>query len=278
MEEETTGVAGGTRVLVSGCMGKMGTEIVKAVHAAHDLTLAGGYDPLAGKGSILIDGSEVAPAFTDLSVALAEVKPDVLIDFTMPSAAPDNLALALAEGVSCVLGTSGVPTAKLEELIATAPEGTALFVAPNFTTGAVLMMMLSKLAAPYFEDIEIFEFHHNNKKDSPSGTAVATAEMMADARMGTEVMSTAPGSETELAAYPGARGSEYQESGIRIHSVRTNGYMATQEILYGSPGQRMTIRHDTFDRNSYMPGILLALRKVKSLSGLVIGLEELMEL
>ncbi len=266
------------KILVSGYLGKMGSEVVKAVHAAADMELVGGYDPAGEVTSVFVDGEAVAPAYTDLHVALDVVRPDVMVDFTLPDVAAFNLGSALSKGIDCVLGTTGVPIETLEKLVEATPAGTGLFFAPNFTTGAVLMMAASKLAASFFEDVEIIEFHHNNKKDAPSGTAIATAEIIADERFAQQVSSSAPGAETELPSLAGARGASFKDSSLRLHSVRSNGFVASQEVIFGSPGQTLTIRHDSFDRSSYMPGVLLALRKVGVLSGLVIGLEELMEL
>lgn len=266
------------RVLVSGYLGKMGTEVVKAVNGADDLVLVGGFDPAGGRDAVVIDGESIAPAFADLSLALEAAKPQVLVDFSLPSVAANNLEIALKAGVDCVLGTTGVPSGVLEELAASAPPGTGLFCAPNFTSGAVLMMAFSKMAARFFEDAEIIEFHHNNKKDAPSGTALTTARMIQEERCAHQVTSRAPGSETELPAMDGARGAQLPESNVRLHSVRSDGFVASQEVILGSPGQTLTIRHDSFDRSSYMPGVLLAIRSVGNMSGLVIGLEELMQL
>ena len=266
------------KVLVSGYLGKMGSEVARAVFKAPDLELVGGFDPGRAQESVLLDGEAVAPAYTDLPTALEAVKPEIMVDFTMPSVAATNLETALQRGIDCVLGTTGVATETLQKLADAAPAGTGLFVAPNFTTGAVLMMTMSKLAAAFFEDVEIIEFHHNNKKDAPSGTAIATARMINEVREAQSVASAAPGSETELADFGGARGAELPNSDVHLHSVRSNGFVASQEVIFGSSGQTLTIRHDSFDRRSYMPGVLLAIRSVGALSGLVIGLEELMKL
>ena len=266
------------RVLVSGYLGKMGSEVARAVFEAPDMVLVGGYDPGREQESVLIDGERIAPAFVDLLEALEKAKPQIMVDFTMPSVAAANLRAALQQGIDCVLGTTGVPTSTLQELAETAPSGTGLFVAPNFTTGAVLMMTMSKLAAKFFEDVEIIEFHHNNKKDAPSGTAVATAQLIAEERRGNTITSAAPGSATELPEFGGARGAELPNSDVHLHSVRSNGFVASQEVIFGSSGQTLTIRHDSFDRRSYMPGVLLAIRSVGAITGLVIGLEELMKL
>lgn len=266
------------RVLVSGYLGRMGSEVVKAVHAAPDMVVAGGYDPGKEQASVMLDGEVLAPAFPDLAQALESSKPDVMVEFTLPTVAAVNLQTALDKGVDCVLGGTGVPPEVLQKLADEAPAGTGLFVAPNFTTGAVLMMAASKLAAAFFEDVEIIEYHHNNKKDAPSGTAITTATLIAEERREKQVRSSAPGSETEMPGFACARGAELTNSDVRMHSVRSNGYVASQEVIFGSPGQTLTIRHDSFDRSAYMPGVLLAIRSVENLTGLVIGLEELMQL
>ena len=163
--------------------------------------------------------------------------------------------------------------ARGEELAALAPEGTCLFYAPNFTTGAVLMMQFAKAAAPFFPEAEVLEFHHCNKKDAPSGTAVRTAQVISEARDGRQ--SAAPGKETEIAGCEGARGALVE--GVPVHSVRSMGYVASQEVVFGSMGQTLTIRHDSWDRTSYMPGVLLGIRSVGERQGLIVGLENFME-
>ena len=159
----------------------------------------------------------------------------------------------------------------LNALAACAKPGTCLFYAPNFTTGAVLMMEFAKAAAPYFPESEVIEFHHCNKKDAPSGTAVRTAQIISRSR---DFTSVAPGSETEIDGCEGARGALVE--GVPVHSVRSMGYVASQEVIFGSMGQTLTIRHDSWDRTSYMPGVLLGIRSVGKCSGLVVGLENFM--
>ena len=156
-------------------------------------------------------------------------------------------------------------------LAASAKPGTCLFYAPNFTTGAVLMMEFAKAAAPYFPESEVIEFHHCNKKDAPSGTAVRTAQIISRSR---DFTSVAPGAETEIDGCEGARGALVE--GVPVHSVRSMGYVASQEVIFGSMGQTLTIRHDSWDRTSYMPGVLLGIRSVGKCSGLVVGLENFM--
>ena len=258
------------KVLVSGALGRMGRTICEAVDGAEDMELVAGIDIMAPEGTTT--GKNAVKVFNDLAVAIDDVKPDVVVDFTAPSAAEGNLRTALGKGVDCVLGTTGLSEEKLAEIAQCAPEGTALFHAPNFTTGAVLMMLFSEMAAKYFPDAEVIELHHDGKKDAPSGTAIRTARMIAAAK---EEQSAAPGKETELEGYEGARGALVD--GVPVHSVRTAGYVAHQEVIFGSLGQTLTIRHDSIDRTSYMPGVLMAIRAVGDMSGLTVGLEKLMD-
>ena len=241
----------------------MGSAVVEAVSAADDMTVACGIDPFGGEAEF--------PTYKDIASAVAAGGFDVLVDFTQPSVVAGNLEVALPAGVDCVVGTTGLSNEKLESLAAMAPEGTCLFYAPNFTTGAVLMMQFAKAAAPFFPEAEVIEFHHATKKDAPSGTAVRTAQMIAEAR---DFTSTAPGKETEIDGYEGARGTLVD--GVPVHSVRSMGFVATQEVIFGSMGQTLTIKHDSWDRTSYMPGVLLGIRNVGELSGLVVGLENFM--
>lgn len=259
------------KVIVSGALGRMGTEICKAVDGAADLELVGGVDVMAPDGATVGEGK--APVFTSLDDAIKETSPDVMIDFTRPDAAEGNLRCALGAGVHCVLGTTGLSEEKLHTIYQeAAQDGAHLFHAPNFTTGAVLMMLFSQQAAKYFPDAEVIELHHDGKKDAPSGTAVRTARMIAAAR---DNVSEAPGKETELDGMEGARGALVD--GVPVHSVRTAGYVAHQEVIFGSAGQTLTIRHDSIDRSSYMPGILMAVRAVGDIDGILIGLENLMD-
>lgn len=174
-------------------------------------------------------------------------------------------------GVVGVVGTTGMSDDTLNALAASAKPGTCLFYAPNFTTGAVLMMEFSQSCRSYFPESEVIEFHHCNKKDAPSGTAVRTAQIISRSR---DFTSVAPGAETEIDGCEGARGALVE--GVPVHSVRSMGYVASQEVIFGSMGQTLTIRHDSWDRTSYMPGVLLGIRSVGKCSGLVVGLENFM--
>lgn len=259
------------KVLVSGALGRMGTEICKAVDDADDMQLVGGVDPLACDDTTVGSGS--APVFNALKTAIEVVRPDVVIDFTRPDVAEENMRCALGMGVNCVLGTTGLSEERLQAIYDESATGdAALFHAPNFTTGAVLMMLFSQAAAKYFPDVEVIEFHHDGKKDAPSGTAIRTARLIAEAR---RQASDAPGKETELPGFEGARGSLVDD--VPVHAVRTAGHVAHQEVIFGSMGQTLTIRHDSIDRASYMPGILIATRAVVDMEGVAVGLEKLMD-
>lgn len=256
------------RVLVSGAAGHMGREVVRAVMAEADLILVGAVDP-AHTGEALGEGTDLVVA-GDLTAAIATAAPDVVVDFTHPSAVEANVRAVLAAGVDCVVGTTGVSQQRLESLAKGAADGTCLFVAPNFAIGAVLMMRFAAEAARYLPHVEIIELHHDRKADAPSGTALRTASIIAASRSN---VPEAPGRETEIAE--GARGALVDD--VTVHSVRLPGLVAHQEVIFGGQGQTLSIRHDSIDRTSFMPGVVLAIRSVGARSGLVVGLEHLME-
>ena len=253
-------------VAIAGCCGRMGTAVVDAVTASDDMMVACGIDPHA-------TSSGDFPIYARIEEALAAADFDVLVDFTQPAVVEGNVRAALRAGIDCVVGTTGLSRETLEDAAAEATDGACLFFAPNFTTGAVLMMQFAKAAAPFFPEAEVVEYHHCNKKDAPSGTAMLTAKLIAQGRG--EHTSHAPGRETELEGAHGARGALVE--GVPVHAVRSNGFVASQEVIFGSMGQTLTIRHDSWDRTSYMPGVLLGIRSVGRLHGLVIGLERLMD-
>jgi 4-hydroxy-tetrahydrodipicolinate reductase len=257
------------RVIVTGAAGKMGREVVKAVTAENDMLVVAAVDPAAA-GTPLDNGNgESILIQAGLGDAIANSNADVLVDFTHPTVVESNLRVALKAGVHCVVGTTGLDTRTLEALAASAPEGTCLFVAPNFAIGAVLMMRFAAEAARYMPHVEIIELHHDRKADAPSGTALRTAGLIAATR---REVPPAPGRETEIAE--GARGALVDD--VTIHSVRLPGLVAHQEVLFGGQGQTLSLRHDSIDRTSFMPGVVLAVREVGGHSGLVVGLEYLM--
>jgi len=261
------------RVLVAGAAGRMGSEVVRAVTAADGMQVVACLDR-ASSPKYIEGGADgiVFECRTGLAEAIAELDPDVMVDFTHPDAVEGNLRVALPLGVDCVVGTTGLSEEKLADLAKLAPENTTLFVAPNFAIGAVLMMRFAEQAARFMPHVEVTELHHDKKADAPSGTAIRTARMIARAR---GEAPTVPGRETELAGMEGARGALVE--GVSVHSVRLPGLVAHQEVLFGGLGQTLTIRHDSIDRTSFMPGVVLAIGEVGSRSGLVIGLEMLME-
>jgi 4-hydroxy-tetrahydrodipicolinate reductase len=249
----------------------MGREVVKVVAAAEGMAVVGAVDlALHGQdiGEVVGVGALGVPVTGDLAAAIAAGKPDVMVDFTIPASIMDNLRLASPLGVASVVGTTGLSEENLNELRAIAATGAPIFIAPNFTIGAVLMMQFAETAAKFFEYAEVIEFHHEKKLDAPSGTALRTADMMVAASEGRLAQPTAPEHGEESRGL--ARGS------IRVHAVRMPGYMASQEVIFGSPGETLTIRHDSINRECYMPGVLLAVRKVRGLSGVVVGLREIM--
>jgi 4-hydroxy-tetrahydrodipicolinate reductase len=235
---------------VIGAQGRMGSEVCRAVEAADDMTLVAAVDV----------GDDRAP--------LREA--DVVVDFTSPDGVMDNLRWCIDADLHCVVGTTGFDDARLREvesLLADHPS-VGVIVAPNFGIAAVLMMRFAREAAPYFESVEIVELHHPNKVDAPSGTARRTAELIAEARAG----KVSPDATTQ--ALDGARGADVD--GVRVHAVRLAGLVAHQEVLLGGHGEALTIRHDSLSRESFMPGVLLAVRAVVDSRGLAVGIEHLL--
>ena len=259
------------RVLVAGAAGRMGSEVVKAVNAADGMQLVAAVDPGVSGCFVPDEHGAHIECTEDLAASIASSKPHVMVDFTRPDAVEANLRVALAAGVDCVVGTTGLGQETIEQLAALVPEGTCLFVAPNFAVGAVLMMQFAEKTARFMPHAEVIELHHDQKLDAPSGTAIRTARMIAAARGETPA---GPGSETELNGMQGARGASVD--GVAVHSVRLPGLVAHQEVVFGGQGQTLTIRHDSIDRTSFMPGVVLAIREVGERSGLIVGLEHLM--
>lgn len=262
------------RVVVTGAAGRMGSEVVRAVTSAPGMEVVAAVDPNSA-GTTISDGAGgTLTCFASLVTAIADTRPHVMVDFTHPDAVEGNICTALAAGVHCVVGTTGLSNDTLVRLARNecALPGTCLFYAPNFAIGAVLMMQFAERAARYMDTVEIIELHHDKKADAPSGTAIRTAEMIAGARPAVPVV---PGRETELPGMQGARGACVLD--VPVHSIRLPGLVAHQEVLFGGTGQTLSIRHDSIDRTSFMPGVVLAVSKVQQYSGLVVGLENLME-
>ncbi len=247
------------KVAVCGALGKMGKEVVEAVETCPQTELVAKIDIAAEN------------MYHSIEEAQRVCEIDVLIDFTQPKSIYANALYCLNNNIKIVIGTTGLKDNEIEELKTLSEKNnTGCFIAPNFSTGAVLMMMFAKQAAKYFDNAEIIELHHNQKKDAPSGTAIKTALMMSE-----EKSTFASGNCTETETISGARGGT-SYSDIHIHSVRMPGYIASQEVILGASGQIMTIRHDTMDRKCYMQGILLAVRHVAENNDFVYGLDNIM--
>jgi 4-hydroxy-tetrahydrodipicolinate reductase len=267
-------------VVVNGATGKMGREVIKAIAQAEDITLLGAIarnPKYIGQdiGEVVGCGALEVPVLPDLDAALAQAAQErqlpVMVDFTHPDGVYDHIRSAIAYGVRPVVGTTGLSAEQIQDLTEFADKAsTGCLIIPNFSIGMVLLQQAAIQASQYFDYVEIIELHHHQKADAPSGTALQTAQLLAE--LGKAYNAPAV-KETEK--LPGARGSLANE-GIRIHSVRLPGLIAHQEVLFGAPGQLYTLRHDTSDRACYMPGVLLAIRKVLELKSLVYGLEKLL--
>ncbi|WP_229401157.1 4-hydroxy-tetrahydrodipicolinate reductase [Micromonospora okii] len=244
------------RVGVLGARGRMGAEVCKAVGAAPDLELVATVD----QGD-------------DLS-AVADAGAEVVVDFTTPDAVMENLRRCVEAGISVVVGTTGFTEERVERVrgwLAEKPQ-VGVVIAPNFGIGAVLMMQFAERAARHFESVEIVEQHHPRKLDAPSGTATHTARRIAAARADAGLGPVPDATADEV---PGARGADID--GVRVHAVRATGLVAHQEVLFGTTGETLTIRHDSYDRVSFMPGVLLAVRAVRTRPGLTVGLDPLLD-
>jgi len=266
------------RVGVLGAGGRMGREVCRAVSEDPELELVAAVDPaLAGIDLRQVTGSDgagiqVAGDVSDLERAGAEVA----VDFTVAEVAAENMRWCAAHGVHCVVGTTGISGAdvtEIEALFASSPANCVL--AANFAISAVLMMRFAELAAPFMDGVEIIELHHDDKLDAPSGTALKTAERVDSARHAAGGAPW-PADRTASAVVSGARGGA-GPGGIRIHSVRLPGLVAHQEIIFGALGQSLILRQDSYDRSSYMPGVLLAVKAVGDRPGLTVGLDALLD-
>jgi len=259
------------KVLVHGAAGRVGQEVVKAVSQEKDMKLVGAVDlKVSGDSLVLADGSGSVPFSANFAAMLASCKPDVAVDFTIAKASMPAVRIAAKRGVNLVIGTTGFTAQELQEMqkLAEANE-IGIVAAPNFALGAVLMIHLAKIAGKYIDHAEIVELHHDKKLDAPSGTSLLTARAMAEAR-GKPFLPPSAGEPTF------SRGQAVE--GINIHSVRMPGLMAHQEVIFGTAGQTLSIRHDTINRECYMPGVLLAIRAVVKQKGFIYGLDKLLGL
>jgi 4-hydroxy-tetrahydrodipicolinate reductase len=243
------------RVGVLGAKGKVGATMVAAVEAAEDLTFTAG-----------VDAGDPLSLFTDSET-------EAVIDFTHPDVVMDNLKFLIDNGIHAVVGTTGFTDERVSQVKVWLADRSdvAVLIAPNFAIGAVLSMQFAKQAARFFESVEVIELHHPHKADAPSGTAARTARVIAEARKGLP-----PNPDATSTGLEGARGADVD--GIPVHSVRLAGLLAHQEVLFGTQGETLTIRHDSLDRTSFVPGVLLAVRTVREHPGLTVGLEPFLDL
>ncbi|MBY6035714.1 4-hydroxy-tetrahydrodipicolinate reductase [Fictibacillus nanhaiensis] len=263
------------KIILAGPRGKMGLEALKMISETPQFELVAAIDSrndgLQVKDLTGAPNSMDATVYDDIERCLDAIQADVLIDLTKPDIGKRHLEIALNYGVRTVIGTTGFTNEDLERLSQLAHDKkTGAIIAPNFAIGAILMMKFSQMAAKYLPDIEIIEKHHDQKLDAPSGTALKTAQLITEVR---EAKGQGHPDETE--ELTGSRGAEWQ--GIRIHSVRLPGLVAHQEVMFGGEGQLLTIRHDSMNRASFMPGVKMAIEHVMHIEGLVYGLENIME-
>ena len=262
------------RVAVSGACGRMGQEVCRTILEEESMELVGAFDlqdpggdlgVILGRQPLDIKIEELTPK------NLERCRPAVLVDFTTPMVVMQNIETALQCGVRPVVGTTGITQVDLAHIRRQVEElGLSAMIAPNFALGAVLMMKFAATAARFFPQAEIIELHHDKKIDAPSGTALKTAEMIATSRQ------EEPPAKEELLKLPGARGAMQEK--VHIHSVRLNGLVAHQEVMFGSRGQTLLIRHDSYDRSSFMPGVVLAVKNIVDQKGLIYGLENLLDI
>jgi 4-hydroxy-tetrahydrodipicolinate reductase len=260
-------------VVVHGALGRMGKEVLEALCKDPQLKPVGAVDLKAEGESLPLSGqANSVPLSSNLESLLAHTHPQVLVDFSVAEAAMPAVRLAAKERVNLVVGTTGLSADALSEIDRlTRDNEVGAIVAPNFALGSVIMVHLAKIASRYFDYAEIIDLHHEQKLDAPSGTALSTARAIAEARGKPFLCSKA-----QKESLKGTRGGELQ--GVSLHSVRLPGLMAHQEVIFGLSGQTLTIRHDTIDRECYMPGVVLAIKKVVGLKGLTYGLDRLLGL
>ncbi|KAB2954341.1 4-hydroxy-tetrahydrodipicolinate reductase [Heliorestis acidaminivorans] len=260
------------RVLVNGARGRMGKEVVKAILNDPTLELVGAVDPAGTEeDAAVVAGLPACGVLLtgDLSDTIEASNPEVMVDFTIPQSVMGNIRIALQHKVSPVVGTTGLSEQDLQEIREwTASYETSCLIAPNFAIGALLMMRFAREASRFFPHVEIMEYHHDQKLDAPSGTAIKTAEAIQEER---QKINQGHPDEEEIIA--GSRGGEFE--GMRIHSIRLPGLVAHQEVLFGGLGQTLTIRHDSITRESFMPGVIEAVQRIRSAKGLVYGLDKL---
>ena len=258
------------RVVVCGAAGRVGRQMVESLSQEADIEVVGLVDVAAIPADLARSFAPSAVCSDDLASAIDKSSPEVVVDFTVAAAARENMVVAIERGVSPVVGTTGFSDDDIETISGKARDaGVGAFIAPNFSIGAVVLMRLSEIAASHFDHVEIIELHHDGKVDAPSGTGLHTARMIVEAR-GEPAVDVA----TERFTLEGVRGGDF--GGVKIHSVRLPGLVAHQEVVFGGVGQTLTLRHDSTSRESFAPGVIIAIRRVCDLKGLVVGLDKLL--
>lgn len=262
------------RILVNGACGRMGSEVVKTIVNDTEDILVGACDfNNAGEDITKVVGLERSEIIIkdNFQQTIKETNPDIIIDFTTPRVVMENIKVGLQAGINMIVGTTGITEVDIKKIDQMSRENnTNILIVPNFAIGAVLMMRFAQEAARYLNDVEIIELHHDQKLDAPSGTAIKTAELINDSRISKENNDL-----EEIEKISGARGGDC--NGIKIHSVRLPGLVAHQEVIFGTEGQSLAIRHDSYNRKSFMPGVRLALKNIDKIDGLVYGLEKIMD-
>lgn len=260
------------KTIVTGVAGRMGRQVASALTQESDIKLVGGVDLKSQNINIGSGATGTSLEITtDLRALIEKTGPNVMVDFTHPACVMDNVRCALQSGVRCVVGTTGLSASDFDEIKGLCQvKKTGAVIAPNFAVGAVLLMRFAQIASKHFDTAEIIEMHHDKKVDAPSGTALKTAEFMRQSD---------PAAQEEIAASfesQPARGEN--AGGTRIHSVRLPGLVAHHEVIFGAPGQTLTIRHDSLSRESFIPGVVLAVREVMKLEEAVFGLDVLLNI
>jgi len=260
------------RVMIIGVAGRMGQEVLRAVNSAEGLEAVAGVDVHADLSTVVDAGAYPGlQLFEDTSQAIKTTSPDVAVDFTNAESCMQNVSTLASDGIHIVIGTTGLSDSDVSAIRdLTRKNNIGVMIAPNFALGAALLMHLSRISSPYFEYVDVHEMHHENKIDSPSGTAMAIVRHIEEGGNGFK----RPKSQKDLV--PGSRGGDYKD--ITVFSSRMPGRVAHHEVTFGTLGQTLSIRHDSINRESFMPGVLLAIRHVLENNGLIVGLENLLEL
>ncbi|MDD3520142.1 MAG: 4-hydroxy-tetrahydrodipicolinate reductase [Actinomycetota bacterium] len=262
-------------IALFGICGKMGKAMLGELVLEKEINIVAGFDKVSiGTDIGVLNGRDITGIkVTDSYDDVKEAEPNLIIDFTGPDSVFDNIKWAIGNNIDIIVGATGLKKNEIENLRKKSKEfKSKVFIVPNFSIGAVIMILLSKLSAKYFDNCEIIEMHHENKKDAPSGTSILTAESIAK----TIKYNDSDINDGEIESIEGSRGAFV--NGLHVHSVRLPGLLAHQSVIFGSKGQTLTIRHDSFDRSSFYPGLIMAIKNIDNLTNFTYGLESLIKL